>query len=165
MKALFIGGVKSGKSRQAEIFTLKLADKKPYYLATSEVCDDEMRIRVERHREERAERFDTLEEPLKLAETVAGTDAPVLIECMTLWMNNMLYHGFSKEDIAAELDRLLGLGNDIVFVQNDVGSGIIPDNALAREFVDISGTVAQKIALQCDEVYHCVAGIATRIKG
>ena len=164
MKALFIGGVKSGKSRHAEAYVLAMGAAKPFYLATSEPFDGEMKERIECHRLQRSEAFNTLEEPLQLVEAVKGCDAPVLIECLTVWMNNMLHHGFTKEDIYAQMDALLGLDRDIVFVLNDVGTGIIPDNALAREFVDISGVVAQKLGSGCDEVYHCIAGIATRIK-
>jgi adenosylcobinamide kinase/adenosylcobinamide-phosphate guanylyltransferase len=81
-----------------------------------------------------------------------------------MWLNNMLFHDRSEEEILEHIDTVLALPNDIVFVHNDVGSGIIPDNALARRFADLSGVVAQRIAAECDEVYHCVAGLATRIK-
>jgi adenosylcobinamide kinase/adenosylcobinamide-phosphate guanylyltransferase len=165
MKALFIGGIKSGKSASAERYTLALNSAlPPLYLATSEPFDDTMRDRIERHRLQRSERFFTVEEPLNLLERVQTAASPVLIECVTLWMNNMLHHGFAEEDIFAQVDRLLGLDKEIVFVLNDVGGGVIPDNALARAFVDISGNVAQRLGAGCDEVFHCVAGIATRIK-
>ena len=164
MKTLFIGGVKSGKSRHAEGYALGLSENPPLYLATSEPFDEEMKARIERHRLMRSECFVSREEPLDLLCIVEPAAAPVLIECVTVWMNNMLHHGFAKEDIYEQVDTLLGLDRDIVFVLNDVGTGIIPDNALAREFVDISGVVAQKLGSGCDEVYHCIAGIATRIK-
>ncbi len=164
MKALFIGGVKSGKSRHAESYTLKMHHNPVVYLATSEPIDKEMRERILKHKEQRSERFLNLEEPLNLVAAIELVKAPILIECMTVWMNNMLYHGFSKEDIFTQLQRLLALDKDMVFVQNDVGGGIIPDNALAREFVDISGVVSQMLGSECDEVYHCIAGIATKIK-
>lgn len=164
MKILYIGGVKSGKSRHAEQRTLALSDTKPYYLATGEAFDEEMRLRIEHHRAQRSDSFVTVEEPLELMELVGRSDAPVLIECMTVWMNNMLHHGYTKEEILQEVLRLLELDHDIVFVLNDVGGGIIPDNALARLFADLSGIVAQRLAEGCDEVYHCIAGIATRIK-
>ena len=76
----------------------------------------------------------------------------------------MLYHGFALEDMQIELSRILELDKTIVFILNDVGSGIIPDNKLARLFVDISGKLSQQIASSCDEVYHTIAGISTRIK-
>ncbi len=164
MKALFIGGVKSGKSRHAESRTLKMHHDSVVYLATSEPIDEEMRTRIARHKEDRSKRFLDLEEPLDLVAAIEPIKAPLLIECMTVWMNNMLYHGLSKDDIFTQVESLLALDKDIVFVQNDVGSGIIPDNALAREFVDISGRVSQMLGDGCDEVYHCIAGIATKIK-
>jgi adenosylcobinamide kinase/adenosylcobinamide-phosphate guanylyltransferase len=76
----------------------------------------------------------------------------------------MLFHNKTKEQILEHISKLLTLPNDIIFVHNDVGAGIIPDNALARQYIDISGIVAQRIAAQCDEVYHCIAGIATHAK-
>lgn len=164
MKALFIGGVKSGKSRYAEQRILGLDAEQMTYLATSEPIDEEMRLRIAQHREQRSDRFITLEEPLRLYAKVSKSKTPVLIECMTLWMNNMLYHGLGKEAIFIEVESLLALDREIVFVLNDVGGGIIPESALAREFVDISGQVSQMLGSGCDEVYHCIAGIATRIK-
>lgn len=164
MKVLYIGGVKSGKSGHAERRTIALSDAKPYYLATGEAFDEEMRLRIEHHRAQRADSFVTIEEPLELMKLVARCDEPVLIECMTVWMANMLHHGYSVEEIVAEVLHLRDVEHDVVFVLNDVGGGIIPDNALSRTFADLSGIVAQRLAEGCDEVYHCIAGIATRIK-
>lgn len=163
MKTLFIGGVKSGKSRHAEACALALAER-PGYLATTECFDKEMRERVARHKEQRDTRFETLEEALDLVGAIETQNRPVLVECTTMWLNNMLYHGRGEAEIFEQIDALLALPNDLVIVHNDVGGGIIPDNALARRFTDLSGGVAQRIAAACDEVYHCVAGIATRIK-
>ena len=168
MKTLFIGGIKSGKSLLAEQYILsqrpKTKDQRPYYLATTEFTDDEITQRIEIHQKRRANDFITIEEPLDLVKTVSLLEQPVLIECTTMWINNMLYHNQTKEQILEHIETLMQLHRDIVIVHNDVGSGIIPDNALAREYVDISGIVSQIIAAQCDEVYHCIAGIATRIK-
>lgn len=164
MRTLFIGGVKSGKSRHAELYALGLGSRPVVYLATSQPLDDEMKQKIKRHRSRRSEHFLTIEEPLNLTAALETVNFPVLIECVTVWMGNMLHHGFSQEDIFNQIDALSGLGNDLVFVLNDVGSGIIPDNALAREFVNLSGIVSQKLAAGCDEVYHCIAGISTRIK-
>lgn len=165
MKVLYIGGMKSGKSRLAEARTLALAPgQKPYYLATTEIMDDEMHDRVARHKAQRQERFETVEEPVKLYETLQAFERPVLVECLSIWLNNMLYYGGDEAAIDAEIDRILGLEKDLVFVLNDVGSGIIPDNALARQFVDLSGRIAQRIAAACDEVYFCIAGLERRMK-
>ena len=164
MQALFIGGMKSGKSRLAEAYTLKYAKKKPIYLATTELLDGEMNERIKQHKKQRAEQFTTLEEPLHLAQTVSKCEDIVLVECVSMWLNNMLYHGFNYENIEKEMQVILQNRQDKVFVLNDVGSGIIPDNALAREFADISGKIAQLIASECDEVFHVIAGIGTKIK-
>ena len=163
-KALFIGGIKSGKSLNAETYILKNSLQKPIYLATTEFIDDEMQKRIDSHKLQRSVQFETIEEPLKLYNTIAKCESSVLIECVSMWINNMLYHGFGFDDMKRELDAVLALDKTVVFVLNDVGCGIIPDNALAREFIDISGKLSQLIASSCDEVYHTVAGISTRIK-
>lgn len=165
MKVLYIGGMKSGKSKLAEARTLSLSQNaKPYYLATTEIMDAEMHDRVARHKARRQENFETVEEPVKLYDTLHPLKRPVLVECLSIWLNNMLYYGADEAAIDAEIDRILKLKNDLVFVLNDVGSGIIPDNALARQFVDLSGRVAQKLAAVCDEVYFCIAGLEKRMK-
>lgn len=163
-KALFIGGIKSGKSFNAEIYTLKHSLQKPIYLATTEFIDDEMQKRIEAHKLQRDTRFETLEEPLKLYEAISKQKSAVLVECLSMWINNMLYHGFGFAKMKRELEAVLALDKTVVFVLNDVGCGIIPDNALAREFIDISGQLSQLIASSCDEVYHTIAGISTRIR-
>lgn len=163
MIVLYIGGVKSGKSKLAEARSLKLSSR-PSYLATSEIIDDEMKERVEKHKEQRKEKFELLEEPLKLAEVLEQQKGAVLVECLSMWINNMLYYEKSKEAILAEVRLVLSQSGDRVFVMNDVGSGIIALDALSRIFVDLSGIISQMIAAQADEVYHCIAGIATRIK-
>jgi len=164
MKALFIGGIKSGKSKNAENFTIKHADKKPYYLATTEFIDEEMAKKIELHKIQREDNFITIEESLELTKSISECNDVVLVECLSMWINNMLYHKRSKEQIFKEIDELLSLDRSIVFVLNDVGTGIIPDNKLAREFIDLSGIISQKIASKCDEVFHTIAGISTRIK-
>jgi len=165
MKALFIGGIKSGKSYNAEQYTLGLiSDAKPVYLATTELLDDEMQERISLHQQQRLDSVITVEEPMDLIGAIQKQQGPVLIECTTMWINNMLYHDKTKEQILEHINSLLALPNEIIFVHNDVGAGIIPDNALARQYIDISGTVSQIIARQCDEVFHCIAGIATKIK-
>lgn len=163
-KTLFVGGIKSGKSYNAETYILKSSLLKPIYLATTEFIDDEMQNRINKHKSSRGDKFETIEEPLKLYSTITHCDSPVLVECVSIWINNMLYHGFEFEEMRRELEAILALDKTVVFVLNDVGSGIIPDNALAREFVDMSGKLSQLIASKCNEVYHTIAGISTRIK-
>ena len=163
MKALFIGGIKSGKSRHAESFALQYARIKPHYLATTEFFDKEMKKRIKRHKQKRKNRFQTVEEPLKLAKAVKKCDDIVLIEDISMWINNMLYHG-KKKKIFKVIKKLLKLDRDVVFVINNVGESVIGHSKLVREFCDINGVVSQLIAKECDMVYNVVAGIAQRIK-
>jgi adenosylcobinamide kinase/adenosylcobinamide-phosphate guanylyltransferase len=164
MKTLFIGGIKSGKSLNAQKYILKNSALKPTYLATTEFVDAGMRERIDAHKQNRGDDFVTLEEPLKIYEAIKNSTSPVLVECVSMWINNMFYHGFTLLDMQKELEQILELDQTIVFVLNDVGSGIIPDNQLARDFIDASGKLSQLIASKSDEVYHTIAGISTRIK-
>jgi len=163
-KALFIGGIKSGKSKNAENYILSNALTKPLYLATNEFFDAEMLQRVEKHKQQRQDKFDTIEEPLQLYNVLKNTDKTVLVECVSMWINNMLYHGYTQEDIFQELALVCTLDNDIVFVINDVSCSVVSEHALTRLFVDINGRVAQYLAAQVEEVYQNVAGIVVPIK-
>ncbi len=165
MKILITGGVKSGKSLHAEKLVLKLsAGIKPIYLATTELIDSEMKKRISKHRQRRGNLFDTIEEPLFLANELRNIHSPVLIECLTMWLNNALHHKYSEKKIFTEIDNLLSLKCDVVFVLNEVGLGIIPENHLARKFMDFSGRIAQKLGKACDGVIWCVAGNTIKIK-
>ena len=164
MKTTFIGGVKSGKSRLAETYILKHSTEKPHYLATTECLDDEMLVRIQQHQQRRAEQFITIEEPLALYQVVKNSQRPILIECLTMWLNNMLYHGFSESVILAELTHTLQLSVDMVFVHNETGLGVIADNPLSRQFVDISGKAGQLLGQYCDNVYFCSAGLLLPLK-
>lgn len=165
MKIFYIGGVKSGKSRLAQQKALELSgESPPVYLATSEVTDAQMQERIERHREERQDRFQTVEEPVKLLESIQSSQGVVLIECLSLWLNNMLYYGKSETEIFDAVDAVLDAERDLVMVMNDVSSGVHAESHLGRKFADLSGLVAQRVAAASDEVYHCIAGIGHRIK-
>ena len=163
-KTLFIGGIKSGKSINAQKYILKNYNHKPIYLATTEFIDEGMQLHIYEHKKNRVDNFTTIEEPLNIYETINSSTKPILLECVSMWINNMLYHDFNFEDIKLEINKIMKLDRAIVFVLNDVGSGIIPENPLARKFVDISGKISQLLALECDEVYHTIAGISTKIK-
>lgn len=168
MKTLFIGGVKSGKSHLAEDYLLRHlpphTEDKPYYLATTEFFDDEMSARVQIHQLRRQDRFITLEEPVKLLATLEHCESPVLVECVSMWLNNMLHHQIPEADILQELEAVLSLTCDLVLVHNEVGLGIIPDNQLARQFVDLSGKAAQLMGQHCDKVFFCSAGLMMAMK-
>jgi adenosylcobinamide kinase/adenosylcobinamide-phosphate guanylyltransferase len=164
MKTLFIGGIKSGKSRLAENYILEHAKQKPYYLATTEFIDDELRQRIADHQKRRKDRFITIEEPVKLLQILQTCPGPVLLECVSMWLNNMLYHKQDEGLIMQELAAVLQLPIDMVFVQNEVSCGVIADNPLARQYVDLSGKSAQLLGEQCDHVFFCCAGLKTQLK-
>ena len=165
MKTLFIGGVKSGKSRLAEAYILEQAGtNKPYYLATTEFFDDEIQARVQIHQQRRQDSFITVEEPVKLFAALEKCRRPVMIECVSMWLNNLLYHQIPEADILQELEAVLRLPCNMVLVHNEVGLGIIADNLLARQFVDLSGKAAQLMGQHCDEVFFCSAGLKMRMK-
>jgi adenosylcobinamide kinase / adenosylcobinamide-phosphate guanylyltransferase len=165
MKTLFIGGVKSGKSRLAEAYILEQAGTdRPYYLATTEFFDDEIQARVHSHQQRRKDSFITIEEPLKLFDALEKCQRPVLIECVSMWLNNLLYHQIPEADILQELEAVLQLPCNMVLVHNEVGSGVIADNPLSRQFVDLSGKAAQLMGQYCDQVFFCSAGLKMRMK-
>ena len=164
MKTLFIGGIKSGKSRLAEAYILEASTNKPYYLATTEFFDDEMQYRVHIHQQRRKNSFITLEEPVKLFDALEKCQRPVLIECVSMWLNNLLHYQIPEAVILQELEAVLQLPCDMVLVHNEVGLGVIADNLLARQFVDLSGKAAQLMGRHCDKVFFCSAGLRMRMK-
>jgi len=164
MKTLFIGGIKSGKSKNAEAYILTHSTEKPIYLATNEFFDAEMHEKVQKHKEQRADNFITLEEPLKLTHTIQKTHAPVLVECISMWINNMLYHKYTQEQIIEEMADMIALDADIVFVINDVSCSVVSENKLVRKFVEINGRISQLLASKCDKVFTTISGIDVQIK-
>ncbi len=161
---LFIGGIKSGKSKNAEMHILEKTQEKPIYLATNEFFDAEMQERVQKHKEQRAEQFITREEPLELLTVIQESNKPVLVECVSMWINNMLYHKRSEEEIMHQLKQITELDKEVVFVINDVSCSLVAADKLSRTFVDINGRVAQYLAQECDAVYNTIAGISVQIK-
>jgi adenosylcobinamide kinase / adenosylcobinamide-phosphate guanylyltransferase len=165
MKTLFTGGIKSGKSRLAEAYILERpTNSKPYYLATTEFIDDEMRERIRIHQQRRQDLFVTIEEPVKLLEILEKCREPVLVECVSMWLNNLLYHQVPETEILQELEAVLQLPCDMVLVHNEVGLSVIADNRLARQFVDLSGKAAQLMGRYCDHVFFCSAGLNIQMK-
>lgn len=165
---LVLGGARSGKSSYAE--TLAGGDAGDLvYLATGEALDDEMRARIARHRADRDPRWRTVEAPRALAETIAAEDGPgrtILVDCLTLWVSNLLLAEADLEAAGEELARAVaGAEARVILVANEVGYGIVPDNALARAFRDAAGRLNQRMAALCDRVELVVAGIALRVKG
>lgn len=165
MKTLFIGGIKSGKSRLAEAYILERSGRdKPYYLATTEFIDEEIQARINTHQQRRQDAFITIEAPVKLYAALEQCQSPVLVECVSMWLNNLLYHQIPEADILQELEAVLQRPCNLVLVHNEVGLSVIADNRLARRFVDLSGKAAQLMGQYCDEVYFCSAGLKMRMK-
>ncbi|WP_404400119.1 bifunctional adenosylcobinamide kinase/adenosylcobinamide-phosphate guanylyltransferase [Pelagibacterium halotolerans] len=166
---LILGGARSGKTALAEEIATRAA-KKPAYLATAETLDDEMAERVAAHQRMREGRFDTIEEPMEIAEAIfaaAQEHDVILVDCLTLWITNLLS---MERDVAEEVETLVDTLDTIedtrvIIVSNEVGLGIVPDNALARTFRDLTGSAHQRLAEICHHVYLVVAGIPVVVKG
>jgi adenosylcobinamide kinase/adenosylcobinamide-phosphate guanylyltransferase len=149
----------------AEAYILERStQQKPYYLATTEFIDAELESRIRIHQERRRNLFITVEEPVKLLNALENCPGPALIECVSMWLNNLLYHQVPEKDILHELEAIMRLPFNLVLVQNEVGLGVIPDNPLARQFADLSGKAAQLIADYCDQVFFCSAGLKMQLK-
>ena len=166
---LVLGGARSGKTSFAERLAMR-SGSRPAYLATAQALDAEMRDRVQSHQQQRQGRFATIEEPLELAAailTAAKSHDVILVDCLTLWITNLL---IADRNVAAAVEELLvTLGNlkaaRVVLVSNEVGLGIVPDNAMARMFRDLAGSAHQRLADICDDVYFVVAGLPMVLKG
>lgn len=163
------GGARSGKSAFALTRAMALGERR-VFLATAECLDDEMRARVARHREERGAGFRTIEAPRQLLEALYGIEDAdvVLIDCLTLWLSNLLLDDEPMAQIEARLTDLVRWLSvrrcHTVIVSNEVGMGIVPDNALARRFRDLTGRAHQRLGAACDEVYLAALGQLIRLK-
>jgi len=166
---LILGGARSGKTAYGERLAMR-AGVRPAYLATAEALDAEMAERVALHQRQRHGRFATIEEPVELATAIRRTardhDA-ILVDCLTLWISNLLGAGVdvasAVEDLAATLVQVKTAR--VILVSNEVGLGIVPDNALARSFRDLAGAMHQRLAQICSDVYFVVAGLPLTLKG
>ena len=162
MITLVLGGTRSGKSTLAESWM----PKGGLYIATAEILDAEMKARIDSHVTRRGTNWQTLEAPLDLAQALHLHDRPALVDCLTLWVSNLLLAGRDAtrevEDVIAALKARRA---DTILVSNEVGLGIVPDNALARDFRDGAGIVNQKIAAMADRVVFVAAGLPLVLKG
>ena len=163
---LVLGGARSGKSRYAEALLTSLPAPW-HYLATGQAWDDEMRARVVEHKSRRGEGWHTVEVPLELGAALdAAADHPVLVDCLTLWLTNLLLGEHELDQAAAGLVAALQRRRAMtVLVGSEVGLGIVPDNALARRFRDEAGLLHQRIAALADRVVLVVAGLPMTVKG
>lgn len=168
MSSLFVlGGARSGKSRYAQARAEALGNLR-CFIATAQAFDDEMRHRIARHQADRGEGWLTVEEPFDLAEAIAAESSPdrvLVVDCLTLWTTNLL---LAEHDIAAAtgevIDALGEATGPVILVANEVGQGIVPDNALARRFRDEAGLVNQRVAAAVEEVQLMIAGLPMKLK-
>ena len=167
LMTLVLGGARSGKSRYTEWL---IATYPPpwIYVATAEARDDEMAERIAAHRARRDAGWQTVEAPHNLAGALeaAPAGAAILVDCLTLWLSNLMEGPFDIEAQTARLQEVLaGRTGPTVLVSNEVGLGIVPDSALARRFRDLQGTLNQKLAAQATRVVMMVAGLPVTVKG
>ncbi|ODN30527.1 bifunctional adenosylcobinamide kinase/adenosylcobinamide-phosphate guanylyltransferase [Fervidobacterium thailandense] len=163
---LVTGGVKSGKSTFA--LSLALKYEKRAFVATGVPFDDEMKERIRKHKEERKDLFDTYEEPVDVANVLRELDGKydvIILECLTTYLGNLLHY---NEDVESRFNMLVdvveGMSSELVVVTNEVGWGIIPENNLARRYVELLGRWNSRLAKIAREVYLVVSGIGVRIR-
>jgi adenosylcobinamide kinase/adenosylcobinamide-phosphate guanylyltransferase len=174
---LVTGGARSGKSRFAEQYVAKHG-KEIAYIATAQIYDDEMKLRVTLHKNRRPSEWTTYESPYNAEHAIMSASKKhdtILFDCLTLYTSNMLFaksapqklkerYEYVKEHIEILLKSAKESNRQIIFVTNEVGMSIVPENALAREYRDLAGLVNQSVAATADEVYMVISGIAVDIK-
>ena len=165
-----LGGARSGKSLHAETLakTQHTASGQLVYLATAQIFDEEMQARIDLHKQRRGPEWVLAEAPVDLADTLRRFEHPdnvILIDCLSVWMTNLI---IGEHDIAAHRDSLIAhlaiSISSLIFVASETGLGIVPDNALSRQFRDESGRLNQMVAKASDDVFFVTAGIAQKIK-
>lgn len=157
-----LGGARSGKSALA--VRLAAPEREVVFIATAEPRDEEMATRIERHRAERPDTWSTREEPVELARALAATDpaACVIIDCLSLWVSNLIGAGWKDEEVEAEADRVASAASDraarTIVVSNEVGLSVVPDTPLGRRYRDLLGHVNAKFSTASEEAIFLVAG-------
>jgi adenosylcobinamide kinase/adenosylcobinamide-phosphate guanylyltransferase len=168
---LITGGARSGKSCMAEGLAERFGAPLAY-VATAEPGDGEMRERIDRHRARRGPAWQTIEEPFSLTEVIRrhdGSYRAMLVDCITLWLANLLFRHDDRRKVLAEVAELAAafpaLKTPLVLVSNEVGMGIVPENTLARTFRDLAGEANEILARAADEVYVTFSGLPLKLKG
>lgn len=173
MLTLITGGIKSGKSRYALEFVSRDTNSQPKcFIATAQAFDEELKIRIARHKLERGPEWATREAPVHLAGALHEKNSSFsyfIVDCLTLWVNNLLHYQAAEGlDIESEIkqleDALKKMETPVVIVTNEVGLGVVPDNPLSRRYLDLLGTVNQRIARLADRVVLMVSGIPMELK-
>lgn len=168
---LILGGARSGKSRRARTLAESLAPQRTI-VVTAEPIDAEMRARIARHQAERDASWQTIESPLHIAEAIVGamaerpTDGVVLVDCLTVWLSNLMHHDKAVDDACGRLFAVLDTVTlPVVLVSNELGLGLVPETPLGRRFRDEQGFLNQRIAEACARVELVVAGQCLTIRG
>ena len=167
---LITGGCRSGKSRYALKIAKNIAENNKIFIATCVAYDDEMKQRILRHKKERDNSWKTIEEPYSISKAIKNNKSKsvIVVDCLTLWVNNLLFKHMDEDNIINKVKELIKVLNEsscpVILVTNEVGSGIVPENDLSRRFRDIAGFANQKIANCADKVYLMVAGIPLTVK-
>jgi adenosylcobinamide kinase / adenosylcobinamide-phosphate guanylyltransferase len=169
MLVLITGGARSGKTGVALRRLRELAPEPPWaYVATGEAGDDEMAARIARHQAERGAGWQTVEAPRDPARAFSTNVRAFLLDCLTLWLSNRVLDGASDAEILAETGALVDAARrssaPVVMVTNELGAGIVPENALGRRFRDLAGWVNQRVAAAADEVLLVACGLPLRLK-
>jgi len=169
MLAFVIGGIKSGKTKFALKKAEELNNGKLYYIATARAIDEEMKERIERHKIERGEKWITIEEPIEVDRVLKTIHkgSVIVIDCLTTWLTNLLIEDYDVEEKTNKvIDILLKTKTDLdlFLISNEVGLSIIPDNPISRKFIDLSGSLHQKVAQIADEVYFILCGCEIKVK-
>ena len=164
---LVLGGARSGKSAFAEQL-IGESELTKIYVATATAGDDEMKDRIAQHRVRRGEGWTTIEEPLALVDTLtreATRNRAVLVDCLTLWLSNLMFAERDPDVEAKRLTRFLGVANNpVVFVSNEVGLGLVPETPLGRSFRDAQGRLNQVVAAAVPQVVFMAAGLPLWLK-
>ena len=166
-KILITGGTRSGKSKVAENLILTYKNK-PIYIATAKIFDNEMAKRISKHKDRRSQLWIECEAYTNLVEVINKTDhlGPRLVDCLTMWLNNLIFEKIDwKTEVSKLVECLVKQQQPIILVTNEVGSGIIPENKLARQFSDIVGETNSIVAKNVDAVFLVVSGVSLKIKG
>lgn len=179
MITLILGGARSGKSSFAEKLAQKKGGDEVNYLATAEAKDEEMKNRIEKHKEQRNKKWKTIEEPLSVGEVLSSLSKGevVLVDCITVYISNLIFLNLDERDekinfkvkeklIMEKMKRIVraSKNKEVILVSNEVGMGIVPGNEMGREFRDIAGRVNQFLAKKAEKVYLSIAGLAVELK-
>lgn len=167
MKILVTGGARSGKTGHAQRLAEALGPDR-VYLATAQALDDEMADRIRRHQAERDASWTTVEAPLDVASALHQPGRVVLLDCLTLWVNNLMCAELDEAAIRARfadlVEALHAAPNPVVVITNEVGMGIVPLNAMARQFRDLQGWLNQDVARACDQAWLMASGLPLKLK-